>query len=260
MSLTLAALFGLTAALYASVGFGGGSTYNALLVLSGTDYRVLPAIALACNIIVVTGGTVRFIQAGELRLGALAPFLMASVPAAWIGGRIPVSETFFIGLLGITLLVSGVHLALQGLGQHTAPPNGHKPTPLHIALGAGAGIGLVSGLAGIGGGIFLAPLLYMLKWGQPRQIAAACSFFILVNSISGLTGQIMKLQATDFLSLAEPYLPLLLCVFAGGQLGSWLATKGLPAVLIKRLTAALILYVALRLLWRWGQAMGPVFG
>ena len=87
MPILLAILFFITAAFYAAVGFGGGSTYNALLVLNGTDYRILPSIALGCNIIVVTGGVIRFWQAGHLRIARLVPFLAASVPAAWIGGR-----------------------------------------------------------------------------------------------------------------------------------------------------------------------------
>ena len=253
MSLILIALFFITAALYASVGFGGGSTYSALLVLSDTDYRILPAIALACNIIVVTGGTFRFARAGQLKLGQLVPFLVTSVPLAWVGGRLPVSETLFMGLLGSALLLSGLHLTFQ----KTEGGNEHRYSvdspPLALALCAGAGIGLVSGLAGIGGGIFLAPILYMLRWGQPRQIAAACSFFILVNSLSGLSGQLLKLQDTMLLQALIPYLPLLPAVLIGGQIGTWLALRGLNPTLIKRLTAILILYVAVRLLWRLAQ-------
>lgn len=107
MSIFLTCLFAITAVLYASVGFGGGSTYNALLALSGTDFRILPAIALACNIIVVSGGVWRFSQTGDLNAQRLAPYLIGSVPAAWLGGQLPVSETVFIGLLGGALLLSG---------------------------------------------------------------------------------------------------------------------------------------------------------
>ena len=114
MSLILIALFALTAALYAAVGFGGGSTYNALLVLNGADYRVLPAIALACNIIVVSGGVWRFSRAGEITLARIAPFLLSSVPAAFLGGRLEVSETVFVGLLGGALLLRNrAHGGLQ---------------------------------------------------------------------------------------------------------------------------------------------------
>ena len=252
MPLLLAGFFFLTALLYAAVGFGGGSTYNALLVLSGTDYRILPLIALSCNIIVVTGGVIRFQRAGHLALRRLAPFLIASIPAAWIGGRIHVSEVIFVGLLGSALLVSGVHLAFQRTPDAVMAHEEHS-TPVAASFAVGGGIGLLSGLVGIGGGIFLAPLLYLMKWGTPRQIAAACSFFILANSISGLTGQAMKLQETDVLALAVPYWPALPAVLVGGQIGSWLASERLPTNLIKRLTAVLIIYVAVRLLLRWSS-------
>lgn len=250
----LAALFLVTAVLYAAVGFGGGSTYNALLVLNGTDYRVLPAITLTCNILVVSGGLWRFSRAGLLRPLAMAPFLAASMPAAWMGGRIPVSETFFVGLLGAALLASGLRLALQpGPGESAQT---RRETPLLVALPVGGAIGLVAGLVGIGGGIFLAPVLYLLRWGTPREIAAGCSLFILANSLAGLAGQVMKLQDLAILSLAAAYWALPLIVLAGGQIGSWAATRGLKPGWVKRLTAFLILYVAARLIWEWLALMG----
>ncbi|WP_026941166.1 sulfite exporter TauE/SafE family protein [Hellea balneolensis] len=242
-------LFFVIAVFYAAVGFGGGSTYNALLVLNGTDYRVLPAIALACNIIVVSGGLWRFSKAGLVAPKALLPFMLASVPAAWIGGRLPISETLFIALLGVSLLLSGLRLLWQR--DVVVAPDEKLSTTLVISLLSGGGIGLISGLVGIGGGIFLAPVLYALRWDTPRKIAAACSLFILVNSISGLTGQIMKLSGHDLLGLAAPYWPLLIAVFLGGQIGSWMASQRLEPLILKRLTAILILYVAMRLILKW---------
>ncbi len=260
MSALLGLGFFVTAILYAAVGFGGGSTYNALLVLSGTDYRILPSLALACNILVVTGGVIRFWRSGHISLKRLAPFLIASIPAALIGGRIPISETIFVGLLGGALLLSGLRLAFQPSPSSTDDATSTSTNPA-LSLTVGGTIGLISGLVGIGGGIFLAPILYLTRWGTPRQIAAACSVFILANSLSGLTGQIIKLSDTAVLSLAKPYWPLLLCVFVGGQLGSWLATERLSPRIIKRLTAILILYVAARLLWRWSHLLSfPTLG
>ena len=247
-------MFFAVAALYAAVGFGGGSTYNALLVLHGTDYRILPTLALACNIIVVSGGLWRFSKAGLVSPRALMPFLIASIPAAWIGGRLPVSETVFIGLLGSALLLSGLRLLFQRRAAITA--GGARQTPLAIALVSGGSIGLLSGVVGIGGGIFLAPVLYWLRWDTPRKIAAACSLFILANSAAGLSGQVMKLSDTALLSLAIPYWPLLPAVFIGGQIGSWLAAQRLNPAYLKRLTAVLILYVAVRLIVRWANLMG----
>jgi uncharacterized membrane protein YfcA len=250
MPILLIILFFVTAVLYAAVGFGGGSTYNALLVLTGTDYRILPTIALACNVIVVTGGMIKYAQTGALSLRRMLPFLITSIPAAWIGGRIPISETVFVGLLGIALFLSGARLALQKEGV-TKDSALRENFPLPVALLSGGGIGLISGLVGIGGGIFLAPVLYLARWGNPRQIAAACSLFILLNSLSGLGGQITKLQDHEVLSLALPYWPLLITVLLGGQIGSWLGAKGLKASWMKKLTAILILYVSVRLIIRF---------
>ncbi len=249
MPLYLIGLFFIVAVVYAAVGFGGGSTYSALLVLSGTDYRILPAIALACNIVVVSGGVWRFSKERLLDLNALLPFLIVSVPAAWIGGRLPISEAVFVGLLGSALLVSGLRLLLQH--DFVLKVQDKRSIPFWTAGVIGGGIGLLSGLVGIGGGIFLAPILYILRWDTPLKIAGACSLFILVNSVAGLSGQIMKLSDSAILFSAVSYWPLILTVFFGGQIGSWMATKRFDPVLLKRLTAALILYVGVRLLIRW---------
>lgn len=249
MPLYFIGLFFVVAALYAAVGFGGGSTYNALLVLNGTDYRILPAIALACNIVVVSGGVWRFSREKLLDAKSLLPFLLASIPAAWIGGRLPVSEIVFIGLLGGALLISGIRLLLQrDFVYHTEDK---RHIPYWLAGLTGGGIGLLSGVVGIGGGIFLAPILYTMRWDTPRKIAAACSLFILANSVAGLSGQVMKLSDNHILSLALPYWPLLPAVFLGGHIGSWMAAKEFDPIILKRLTAGLILYVAVRLIVRW---------
>jgi len=249
MPLILVSAFMMTAILYASVGFGGGSTYSALLVMNGTDYRVLPSIALACNIIVVAGGVVRFAGAGHLSVRRMAPFIAASIPMAWAGGRIPISETLFTGLLGGALLLSGLHLAFEKSAPeaHELPVRRDVQRPLTSGVLGGL-IGLVSGLVGIGGGIFLAPALYFMRWGTPRQIAAASSLFILVNSISGLAGQMAKLQDLALLSLTAPYWPLPVAVLVGGQIGSWFAVKKFSPELVRFATAGLVIYVGVRLI------------
>ncbi len=249
----LAGLFALTALLYASVGFGGGSTYNALLVLSGADYRLIPAIALICNIIVVAGGTWRFGAAGHIDWRRVWPWLALSIPAAWIGGRLPVSETVFIGLLGGALLIAGLQLVFERSG--TSQDVAGQDVPLFQSLFVGGAIGFLAGIVGIGGGIFLAPVLYLMRWGSPRQIAGTASLFILVNSIAGLGGQLMKLGQLQQLSALGGYWALFPAVLIGGMIGSRLGSTRIPPPLIKRLTAVLILYVAARLLWRWGLAV-----
>ena len=247
MKVGLIVLFTVTAALYASVGFGGGSTYNALLVLSGADYRIYPIIALACNIAVVSGNSYRFQKAGLLEWRRILPFIVLAVPMAWIGGRLNVPETVFIGLLGAALLFAGISLLFKKAQEQNVKPK-------HIgwlAYPIGGAIGLVSGIVGIGGGIFLAPILHRLNWGGAKTIAAASSLFILVNSMSGLAGQFMKLQSQNLLQLAQPYWLLILAVFIGGWIGNTIGIKKLDPQIVRRLTAVLILYVGARLLWKF---------
>ncbi len=240
----LIALFALTALLYASVGFGGGSTYNALLVLAGTDYRILPAIALLCNIVVVAGGSWRFARAGCVPWRRLLPILIVSAPAAWLGGRIPLARETFVLVLGITLMVAAVLMVIQRETSDTASPD---PRWRWAAPATGAGVGLISGMVGIGGGIFLAPILHLARWAEPRVIAGSASVFILTNSIAGLMGQASKMDAAQFGAVAEHW-PLLIAVLAGGQIGSAIGAKLLPPRAIRIATAILIFYVAGRLL------------
>ena len=247
MPIILALLFLFTAALYASVGFGGGSTYAALLVLSNTNYTILPSLALICNIIVVTGGTWWFWRGGHIRFVRLLPFLVASVPAAYIGGTVRVPEIVFIFLLGAVLLVSGVRLLFER--QFNVKGDSSKKTPTLMAVSTGASVGLLSGIVGIGGGIFLAPILYYWRWGTAKEIAGAASFFILVNSLSGLFGQLTKLSQNSILPNVLDYWILFLAVLVGGQIGSMLGSIGIPAIITRRLTALLIIFVGLRLLY-----------
>ena len=147
MPWSLLGLFFITATLYASVGFGGGSTYNALLVLSGTDYRILPSLALSCNILVVMGGLWRFHISRHLNTKRMLPFLVTSIPAAWFGGQLIVSETFFIGLLGFALLLSGLRLITQKTLVIDSAV--HASSPVFLPPIIGAVIGLLSGIVGL---------------------------------------------------------------------------------------------------------------
>lgn len=248
--LILAVLFFVVAVAYSSVGFGGGSTYNALLILSGMDYRLVPALALSCNILVVSGGVYHYWRAGFLSARQLLPFIVISVPMAWLGGSLQVSEQVFIGLLGFSLLVA----ALQMLLSPRALGNEHdygRSAYWMIAASVGGGIGLLAGITGIGGGIYLAPVIYFLRLAPARTVAGITSGFILVNSFAGLAGQMLK--AGDY-SPAAGWLqawPLFIAVVIGGQIGSRIGAHKLPEAWIKRLTAVLMLYVAVRLIWRW---------
>ncbi len=248
--LILAGLFFLTAIAYSSVGFGGGSTYNALLVLTGVDYRLVPAIALSCNILVVMGGVFHHMRTGHLSVSRLLPYIALSVPMAWLGGRLTVSEQLFIGLLGISLLFAAVQMLLKPQVS-TDAPSGSKSSLWLTAMPVSGVIGFLAGTTGIGGGIFLAPVIYLLRLASPRTVAGLTSGFILVNSVAGLVGQMMKAgEYSPTQGIAQAW-PLFIAVIIGGQIGSRLGIHKIPETWIKRLTAVLILYVAVRLIWRW---------
>lgn len=244
----LAAAFLATAFLYASVGFGGGSTYTALLTLAGTDFKVLPLISLVCNIIVVTGGAVRYVRAGQVDWRRVLPLVLVSAPFAWLGGLTPIKQETFTLVLAISLLVAGLLLLLQSEPNNSEVPSRAKASGFDLFAGGAAGY--LAGLVGIGGGIFLAPILHLTRWGNARGIAATACLFILINSIAGLAGQLMKLGASGGVGAFTTYWPLAVAVLVGGQLGSFASVKLFPQSVVRRLTGVLILYVAGQLLWR----------
>lgn len=240
--------FFLTALLYAMVGFGGGSTYNALLVIADVDYRLLPAIALGCNIVVTAGSSIQFARHGLVPWRPLVPILVASVPMAFFGGRLPVEKWAFTALLGAALLVAGIALLLQDLKRARRVPAERRKISTFGLVGLGGGIGLLAGMVGIGGGIFLAPVLHLWRWQAARVIAAVCSVFILINSVAGLSGQLLKLDRFEMLGDVGNYALLFPAVLAGGLLGNRVNLEHLSAVWIRRGTGVLIVYVAARLL------------
>lgn len=244
----LAAAFFVTALLYAAVGFGGGSTYSALLALSGFDYRLLPILSLACNIIVVAGSTVRFARARVTPWRGAALLTAVAAPAAFLGGLTPIARDSFLMLLGASLLLTGITMLLPvgGIGRsgEGQPHRAARFMPLIAAP-----LGYLAGLVGIGGGIFLAPLLHLTRWRDARAIAATASLFILVNSLFGLVGQVLKRGTDVFGAVVGGGLPLLFAVAVGGQIGSLLALKFLPQRAIRWMTAALVMWVGARLLW-----------
>ncbi|HEX8062878.1 MAG TPA: sulfite exporter TauE/SafE family protein [Allosphingosinicella sp.] len=249
----LAALFFVTALLYGAVGFGGGSTYNALLVLAGADYRAVPIVALACNVIVVSAGSWRFARSGHVDWRRIWPLFATSIPFAWLGGRLVVAESVFVGLLASSLFAAALLMLWQPRWQREGPP---RIASRWVEPVAGSALGFLAGLVGIGGGIFLAPLLYTIRWGSPRRIAGTCAVFILANSISGLAGQLAKGEGAAAGALAA-YWPLFPAVLAGGLIGSALGSSRLDPKYVRILTALLILYVAGRLAIRfYGEILG----
>ena len=248
----LALSFLVTALLYSSVGFGGGSTYTALLVLADTDYRLVPVVSLSCNLVVVLGGTLSFWRAGLLKRDLALPLALASVPMAWLGGVTPVDREMFLALLGSALVASGFFLLLDSrLPVRQGAPIRQGLRMWIFGPVAGAGLGFLSGLVGIGGGIFLAPLLHLGRVDSAKVVAATASFFILVNSAAGLVGQWMKLGAQPIESGWASYSWLLLAVVVGGQIGNRAGISLLSARTIRRLTGVLVVFVGARILWIW---------
>ncbi|MEY4671408.1 MAG: hypothetical protein RLZZ415_1287 [Pseudomonadota bacterium] len=242
----LALGFFVTALFYASAGFGGGSTYSALLALTGFDYRLLPIVSLCCNIVVVSGSTVRFARAGLIPLRGALTLALVAAPLAFLGGLTPVKQSTFLLLLGISLILAGLALFLP-----RSPESEGQPAAFAKGMGlAAAPLGYLAGLVGIGGGIFLAPLLHLTRWNRARQIAATASLFILINSIAGLVGQLVKNGPERFGEALGGALPLVLAVILGGQLGSLLAQRLLPERVIRWLTAALTIWAGSQLLLR----------
>lgn len=244
----LAAAFALTALLYASVGFGGGSTYSALLALAGFGFELLPVLSLACNVVVVTGSTVRFARAKLTPWRRALALTAIAAPAAFLGGLTPIKESTFVALLGASLVLTGLGLLLpqrstSAVGDWPPRSRAAKAMPLLAAP-----IGYLAGLVGIGGGIFLAPLLHLTRWDGARQVAATAALFILVNSLFGLAGQLIKNGPERLGEAATLGLPLLLAVVIGGQVGGLLAVRLLPQAAIRWLTAALTIWVGARLL------------
>ncbi len=240
--------FFITALLYAMAGLGGGSTYSALLVLSEVDFRVLPTIALGCNIIVTASCSVQFARHGYVPWRGLLPILAASVPMAFIGGLLPVQKWMFTLLLGVALLVSGVLMITQDLRLGPTVKRSMRSNDALVHAGIGGGIGLLAGIVGIGGGIFLAPILHLLNWNAARIITGACSVFIMTNSVAGLGGQLLKLQHFEMLGAVTNHVWLFPTVLAGGLIGNRINRQYLSPIWIRRITGVLIVYVAVRLL------------
>jgi uncharacterized membrane protein YfcA len=240
----LALAFLVTALLYASVGFGGGSTYSALLALSGLDYRLLPLVSLACNILVVTGGSIRFARAGLTPWRKALVIVALGAPASFLGGLTPIKESHFLTLLGASLVLTSLTMLIPVReAAEGEPTRAARFMPL-----AAAPLGYFAGLVGIGGGIFLAPLLHLARWHEARGIAATASLFILVNSLFGLSGQMVKNGPDLFGQAVGAALPLLIAVVIGGQAGSLFAARLLPPKWIRWLTALLVAVVGVRLL------------
>ena len=242
----LSILFFITAILYSSVGFGGGSTYLALLLIWDIPYYIFPVIALLCNIIVVTGNSINYVRAGNHNFKLLLPFLFGSIPLAFLGGTLIVKKEIFEILLFLILSIAGM-LLLMNNKSYDDKNIIIKKVNLFVSFLIGSVLGLVSGLVGIGGGIFLSPILFLLKADKPKNIVTTASLFILINSIFGILGQLTKENILNEISL---YWPLFISVLIGGLFGNYLNLKIFSNRVLAIITSTLVIFVAIRMGFR----------
>ena len=239
----LSIFFLITSILYSSVGFGGGSTYLALMLIWEIPFYIIPILALCCNIIVVSGNSINYVRSGNLNLNLLVPYLVGSIPFAFFGASISISKELFEIILFIILFIAGILLLIKNKSYDNDQIKINS-IPKAVSIFIGSVIGFVSGIVGIGGGIFLSPILFLMKAGYPKHIATAASLFILINSIFGVAGQLTKnIVFEEFLN----YWPLFACVLIGGQIGNLLNIKFLSNKTLTIITSMLVIFVSIRM-------------
>lgn len=237
--LTLA--IGAAAALYASVGHGGASAYIALMALAGLAPEQIRPIALVLNIVVAGCAAIAFLLAGRFDWRTFWPFAVAAIPAAYITGRFDVPETLFRPLLVAALAAAALRYLIWPALDANLPT---QPPKIAIALPAGAALGALAGLTGIGGGVYLSPLLVFARWSDPQRAGGIAACFIVANSAAGLAGRWSALAA------APPYLPqLVLAALLGAGVGAVLSVVKLDRIAILRALGLVLGIAALALAW-----------
>ena len=243
--LLLATFFFVAALLYASVGHAGASAYLAIMALSGVAPDVARPTALALNIVVATWVTFRFWRGGYISGRALLPFLIGSIPLAFLGGSLPVAPALYKKLVGIVLLFAAAGMALTARRAAAADTGRARPqVPTVPAVGIGAGIGLLSGLTGTGGGIFLSPVLLFAGWAETRAASGLAAPFILGNSIAGLAGNVSRLA-----SLPSTLPIWIVAVVLGAVLGSELGNRRAPTMLLRRALSVVLVVAGFKLIF-----------
>lgn len=218
------------ALLYSSVGHAGASGYLAAMTLMSVPQAQMKPTALVLNILVASVGTIQFLRKGAFDWKTFWPFAVASVPAAFIGGTIHLPGNYYKWIIGATLLFAAIRLSFD-LKEHEP-----RRLPLVPALIIGAIIGLVSGMVGVGGGVFLSPILIITGWASPLVTAGVSVLFILVNSLSGLGGQIANLQ-----KVPDAIWVLIPAALLGGVIGSWYGSHRVGSRTFKLLLSAVLL-------------------
>ena len=240
-TLIIAILFFVGAALYASVGHGGASSYLAVMGLFSLAPDVMKPTALALNILVAGVATFKFYRAGLFRWGLFWPFAIASIPAAFVGGAVMLPARWYKIVVGVVLVYAAVWMfrsAMRPISKETHPP------PLWAALIAGLAIGFLSGLTGVGGGIFLSPLLLRMGWAETRATSGVAAPFILVNSIAGLLGHIASV------SQLPPSVPVWgAAALIGGWIGASYGSKRAPVPVLRQLLSLVLVVAGVKLIF-----------
>lgn len=237
----LALLMGIAAALYSSVGHGGASAYLALMALFSVTPEVMRPTALALNLIVASVAAVRFWSRGQTNAKLLLAFAVTAVPAAFVGGSIALQPEVYRPLVGLLLWAASVRMLWRPTALALRPVS---PPRLLVSLPGGAALGLLAGLTGTGGGIFLSPLIILFGWESPRKTSGVAAGFILFNSMAGLAGNAASVGALP------PELPILVgAVAAGALLGSWLGVDRLPRERILQALALVLLVAGTKLIF-----------
>lgn len=235
----LATLIFVAAALYSMVGHAGASGYLAAMALFGMAPAVMKPAALVLNILVATIATIQFARAGHFAWQRFWPFAAASIPFAYLGGSLAVPDALYRRIVGGVLAYAAIRLFVSAGGRATGEA---RPVPRTLALPLGAGIGLLSGLVGVGGGIFLSPLILLARWADTRTTAAVSAAFILVNSIAGLVGHVTSVRM-----LPSGIAWLGAAAIAGGLVGSTLGSRRLAPPALRRMLAVVLVVAAVKL-------------
>ncbi len=240
MTLLLVSFFAI-AVIYSMVGLGGGTAYTAVMVLAGVPKHALPIVALTCNLIVSAQGYYHFKKAEHFRWRLFWPFAITSIPASYLGGSLHIPEKAFAIIMAIALSLAAIRFLFW---KAKADDNIEHQPNIASCLLIGLGLGFLAGITGIGGGIYLIPVLLLLGWASAKEASAVAALFIFVNSASGLAGQITKGEFHDW----RVFLPLALVALVGGMIGSRLGATKLKGETLQKIVGVVLIIAVIKLI------------